>query len=50
MMRVRMENLVLCMLNTFEPDKQSHIGRQMQSLRLKAAWNVFGDSYRYREA
>lgn len=39
MMRVRLENLVLCLLNTFEPDKQRHIGRQMQSLRLKT---VFG--------
>ena len=39
MMRARLENLVLDMLATFEPDKQRHIGRQMQNLRLKT---VFG--------
>lgn len=35
----RLENLLLCLLNTFEPDKQRHIGRQMKYMRLKT---VFG--------
>lgn len=39
MIRSRMENLVLDMLATFEPDKQRTIGRQMQNLRVKT---VFG--------
>lgn len=39
MIRAKLENLVLCMLNTFELDKQHHIGRQMQHIRIKT---VFG--------
>lgn len=39
MMRSQLENFVLSMLNTFEPDKQRHIGKQMRYLRLKT---VFG--------
>lgn len=39
MLRSRLENFVLSMLNTFEVDKQRHIGRQMQYLKLKT---VFG--------
>lgn len=35
MIRARLENLVLCLLNTFEPEKQRNIGKQMQHMRLK---------------
>lgn len=39
MLSKRLEGLVLCLLNTFEEDKQRVIGKQMRHLRLKT---VFG--------
>lgn len=39
MIRTKLESIVLCLLNTFEPDKQRHVGKQMQHLRIKT---VFG--------
>lgn len=38
MIRTRMENLLLCMLHTFDPEKQHQIAKQMNYVRLKTVF------------
>lgn len=39
LLRSKMENLMQCLIHTFEPDKQRNIAKQMDHLRIKT---VFG--------